>query len=87
MSPTSTRPTVEEIAQCVSRLVAEQVAVDPALVTAETRFTEDLNYDSLDRVEFVMTLEETFDLSIGDADAEQVRTVGEAIRLVAGRAC
>lgn len=87
MNATNVKLTAEEVAQRVRRLAAGQGGVDPALVTAETRFTEDLNYDSLDRVEFVMTLEEAFDLTIPDAEAEQVRTVGEAVRLVAGDVC
>lgn len=83
MKAAGEKPTAQEIEAAVIRIAAKQAEVDASLVTPETRFAEDLNFDSLDRVEFVMTLEETFDVSIGDADAEQVRTVGEAARLVA----
>lgn len=76
-------PTAQEIEAEVIRIAAKQAEVDASQVTPETRFTEDLNYDSIDRMEFVMTLEEMFDLTISDEAAEKVRTVGEAAGLVA----
>lgn len=82
MNVTPQKPSLQEIDATVIRLAAAQVAVDPALVTLETRFREDLDYDSIDTMDFIMTLEETFELSIPDEQAEQVRTVGEAAGLV-----
>ena len=48
----------------------------------DTHFINDLNYDSLDRIEFAMKLEEMFDLQVPDEEAEKIQTVGEAIDYV-----
>lgn len=72
----------DEIAKRVIELAAEQVGVDVAMVTEATQFEADLNYDSLDMVDLIMNLEEAFDLSIPDEQAEGVKSVGEAIGLV-----
>ncbi|HLF40645.1 MAG TPA: acyl carrier protein [Acidimicrobiia bacterium] len=60
----------------------EVLAVDPSAVTEEARFKEDLDADSLDLVEFVMALEERFDISVPEEDLEGVDTVGQALTLV-----
>ena len=60
----------------------ETHAMAAAAVTAETRFVEDVGMDSLDVAELIMALEEAFDVTIADADAEKLRTVGEAVRYV-----
>jgi acyl carrier protein len=63
----------------------EVLAVDPSAVTEEARFKEDLDADSLDLVEFVMALEERFDISVPEEDLEGVDTVGQALTLVLGK--
>ena len=63
----------------------EVLAVDPSAVTEEARFKEDLDADSLDLVEFVMALEERFDLSVPEEDLDGVDTVGQALTLVMGK--
>lgn len=70
-----------EIERKVIQLAAEQVGADPQSVRLDTHFHEDLDYDSLDDVELVIQLEETFEFSVPDGLAEQVRTVGDAVRL------
>ena len=72
-------PTVAEIEEKVIQIVSEQMSVDKAEVARATSFVNDLNADSLDTVELVMELEDEFNLSIPDEDAEKLRTVGEAI--------
>ena len=52
-------------------IVAEQLSVDPATITMDTRFDE-LNADSLDVVEVIMTLEQEFDIQIPDEEAEKI---------------
>jgi len=59
-------------------LIAEQLEVERDDVTPDKAFIEDLSADSLDVVELVMLLEETYSFSITDDDAEKLRTVGEA---------
>jgi acyl carrier protein len=64
----------------------EVLAVDPSAVTEEARFKEDLDADSLDLVELVMALEESFDISVPEEDLEGVATVGQAVDLVLDKA-
>ncbi len=71
--------TPQEIEQKVIAIVAEQLSVDKAEISRNTSFVNDLNADSLDTVELVMELEDEFDLTIPDEEAEKLKTVGEAI--------
>jgi len=72
-------PTVVEIEEKVFQIVAEQMSVDRSEISRATSFVNDLNADSLDTVELVMELEDEFDLTIPDEEAEKLKTVGEAI--------
>jgi len=69
----------EEIMGKLKPVIAEQLGVDESEVTETASFTEDLNADSLDLVELIMSLEEQFGLQISDEDAEKFTTVGEAV--------
>lgn len=60
-------------------IVAEQLGVEPDQVVREAEFVADLNADSLDMVELVMSLEEEFSVEISDEDVESIRTVGDAV--------
>jgi acyl carrier protein len=71
--------TREDILAKLKPLIAEQLGVDEADVKEDASFTEDLNADSLDLVELIMSLEEQFKLQISDEDAEKITTVGEAV--------
>lgn len=64
----------------VKEIIINELGVDPDKVTAEASFVEDLGADSLDTVELVMAFEEEFGVDIPDEDAEQMRTVGDAVR-------
>lgn len=70
----------ESIGQRVREIVGNELGVEPEKVTPEASFVEDLGADSLDTVELVMAFEEEFGIDIPDEDAEQMATVGEAIR-------
>ena len=63
----------------VKEIIINELGVDPEKVTPEASFVEDLGADSLDTVELVMAFEEEFGVDIPDEDAEQLRTVGDAI--------
>jgi acyl carrier protein len=63
----------------VKQIIAEQLGVEEAEVTPSSSFVDDLGADSLDTVELVMALEESFDLEIPDEAAEKIRTVQDAI--------
>ena len=77
--------TRETLVNTVCRLAAETVQVNPAGVTLETHLYNDLNVDSLETVEFVMKIEEEFDLDIPDEQAQEVRTVSDVVELLAAR--
>lgn len=72
----------EEILTQLKPVVAEQLGVDESEVREDASFTEDLNADSLDLVELIMSLEEKFGLQISDEDAEKLTTVGEAVDFI-----
>ena len=63
----------------------EVLQVAPEKVVPEARFSEDLDADSLDLVEFVMALEEAFDITVPEAELEGVETVGQAYELVTAK--
>jgi acyl carrier protein len=69
----------ESIEAKVREIIINELGVEAEKVTPEASFVEDLGADSLDTVELVMAFEEEFGLDIPDEDAEQMRTVGDAI--------
>jgi acyl carrier protein len=71
----------------VRKIIAEQLGVDEAEIKPETSFVEDLNADSLDLVELIMSLEEEFSkegksIEISDEDAEKIQTVQDAVAYI-----
>ena len=74
-----------EIEQKVRKVLAEQFAFDESQVTVESRFSEDLDADSLDMVEATMALEEALGIRIADEEVQEVKTVGEAVDLAASK--
>jgi acyl carrier protein len=66
----------------VRAILVEQLGVDPAEVTVESSFQEDLNADSLDLVELIMEMEDRFKIKIPDEEAEKIATVGQAVDYV-----
>ena len=72
---------VDEIFQTMRDLVSEQFAMEPAEVTMDTSFEEDLGADSVDLVELVMAMEEEFDIGeIDEEDLAGLKTVGDCVR-------
>ena len=63
----------------LKKIIAEQLSVGEDEVVPEASFIEDLNADSLDLVELIMSLEEEFAVKISDEDAEKIRTVQDAM--------
>jgi acyl carrier protein len=77
--------TKQEIEEKVRKVLSEQLARDESDVTMEARFEEDLDADSLDLVEVVLALEEELGVTIPEEEMEPVKTVGQAVDLVAGK--
>ena len=63
----------------------EVLQVPDEKITLDARFSEDLDADSLDLVEFVMALEETFDIKVEETELEGVATIGQAYELVTAK--
>ncbi|MFO0863193.1 MAG: acyl carrier protein [Gemmataceae bacterium] len=66
----------------VIQIVCDNLGVNKDQVTRTTSFQEDIGADSLDIVELVMELEEEFEITIPDEEAEKIKTVGEAIDFI-----
>ena len=66
----------------VKKIIVEQLGVDEAQVDPTASFVDDLGADSLDIVELVMKFEEDFELDIPDEDAENIKTVKDAIEYI-----
>ena len=76
----------EAIEARVKEIIINELGVEPEKVAHEASFVEDLGADSLDTVELVMAFEEEFGIEIPDEDAEQMRTVGDAIEYLKSNA-
>lgn len=68
-----------DIMRKISEIVIQHLGVSQEQIVPEAHFINDLGADSLGTVELIMSLEETFDLDIPDEQAEQIRTVGDAL--------
>ena len=71
----------------VRKIIGEQLGVDEGEIKPETSFVEDLNADSLDLVELIMSLEEEFSkagksIEVSDEDAEKIATVQDAVNYI-----
>lgn len=63
-------------------IVVEQLGIDAADVTLQKSFVEDLNADSLDLTELIMTFEERFGFEISEEEAEKLKTVGDVVTYI-----
>ncbi len=66
-------------------IIVEQLGVDASEVTLEKSFIEDLNADSLDSTELIMTFEERFEFEISEEDAAKLKTVGDVVSYIKKR--
>ena len=73
---------MSEIEEKIVKIICEQLNVPEENVVPSASFVDDLGADSLDQVELIMAMEEEFDLSIPDEEAEKITTVQEAMDYV-----
>lgn len=71
--------------QEVIDIVVEQLGVDKDDVDLSKSFVEDLNADSLDLTELIMTFEERFSCEISEEEAEKLKTVGDVVNYIDSR--
>lgn len=77
--------TEQEIFEHIKAIIVDRLGVDEDKINYETNFQNDLGADSLDIVELVMEMEDTFNEEISDEVAEQITTVGKAVEFIKTR--
>lgn len=74
--------TKQEILERIRKILADQLSIEPETIEMTSNIIEDLNADSIDFVDLVMSLESEFDMAIMDEEAERIRTVGDAVDFI-----
>jgi len=77
--------TRDQIFAEIKEFLLDALPLTEERITMEARFQEDLEADSLDLVELIMTLEEKYGIKIKDEEAVEIKTVGNAVDFVAAR--
>lgn len=72
----------DQILDQVKDLMSQQFEIDPKEITLDTNFQEDLDADSIDLTEFILTLEDAFGKEIPDEDAVKIKTVSDAVNYI-----
>jgi acyl carrier protein len=73
---------MENLQERVITLISKSFKVSNNNIKLESKFIEDLGADSLDVVEFVLTLEDTFDVVIPESKAQSISTVNDAVKFL-----
>jgi len=66
----------------ITEVIAEQMGIEKSSITNETTFKDDLNADSLDIFQIISELEEIFNMEFTNDDAENIVTVGDAVKFI-----
>lgn len=73
---------MSDVQSKVEAIIVDKLGVEGGEVTAEASFTNDLGADSLDTVELIMEFEKEFNIAIPDDQAENIQTVGDAVKYI-----
>jgi acyl carrier protein len=74
------------VADKVKEIIVNKLGVEESQINPSASFTNDLGADSLDTVELIMEFERAFNITIEDADAEKIQTVGDAVSYLESKA-
>ena len=77
--------TRDQVLDAIRDHLADELELDPARITEDTHFREDLSADSLDLYTLVQELEDSYGVKVPDEDAVRIRTVGQAVDFVLAR--
>lgn len=66
----------------LQEIISDVLRVEKEEITMETSFLDDLGADSLDVFQIIMSIEDEYDIKISNEDAEQIRTVGDAVKKI-----
>lgn len=72
----------DSVFESVKSILVDQLNIAEDIVQMDSLFVDDLNADSLDMVELVMAMEQEFNISIPDEEAERIKTVGDAVEFI-----
>lgn len=75
----------EELFEKIKAIIVEQLGIEEDKIAMDSKFRDDLEADSLDQVELIMAFEDEFGDEISDEEAQQIKTVGQAVEYVSGR--
>ena len=78
--------TCDEVFALIQSHLADELELDPARITEETRFREDLEADSLDLYTLVQELDDSYGVKMSDEEAARITTVGQAVDFVVDHA-
>lgn len=73
---------MSQILEKVTEIVVDKLNCNADEVTMEANFISDLGADSLDTVELIMEFEKKFEIQIPDQDAQNIKTVGDAVAYI-----
>ncbi len=75
-----------EVLEMIRNHLAEELEVEVAAISEQSRFKEDLDADSLDLYELVMELEDRYGIAVSEEQAARIKTVGDAVGFVIAHA-
>lgn len=74
--------TIESLSQRITDLIHGKWGIPKEQILPNSRFDADFGFDSLDMVEFIMLVEDEFDISVSDDEAQTITTVGQAVQAI-----